>query len=436
MLKLCVPLSTAVLLAACSSSSAMDAGGCPAATGTGTSHTTDVGVDTTWTAADSPHVITGGIKVAATARLSIEPCATVKLDDNAHLEVDGKLVAEGTAASPIMFVAKDSTKPWGYLQVVAPGTISLANATLMGGGNDPMVYGTLEATGVATMAAQPVLKVVNVTVVNSAAYGVSLRSGGAFTADSSGLEIRGSGKATMRINPRLATNIPMGNYINNGLDEIVVETEPMGDVTLEDVTFHNLGVPYQIGGEQTVGTMVVGGGATKATLTLEAGVTLKFLKANNAGLQIDKGTAATAATGVLVAQGSAAKPVVFTSAALTPAKGDWVGLSFGNKPDTNDKLDHVEVHYAGGASHQMGFHCTSAGPSTNEDAAITFYGPPPATAVTNSTITDSAGAGINLAYSGAAVDLSTGNTFTAITSCNVTTPKDANGMCSGAPACP
>jgi hypothetical protein len=129
--------------------------------------------------------------------------------------------------------------------------------------------------------------------------------------------------------------------------------------------------------------------------------------------------------------------VIFTSAAGAMAAGDWQGISFGNLPDAADKLDHVEVHYAGGHSMANGFHCQPNGsPSANEDAAITFYGPPPMGAVTNSLITDSAGAGIDLAYSGASVPLSATNTFTAIAqACNVTIPKDSGGNCTAGAMC-
>ncbi len=439
MLRLLPLTLCALLLAACNNSNNTDGGaGCPAATGAGTTHTDNLSADETWTAAGSPHLVTSSIKVNSGVKLTIEPCAEVKLGPSNHIEVDGTLVAEGTADKPIKFNASDSTMPWGYLNVFAPGTISLAFATLTnGGGDDTNSYGALEARGDQTMPAQPVLKVNTVTVVNSAAYGVSLRAGGAFTADSTGLEVRGSAKAPLRINPRLATNIPSGNYTNNALDAIVVETEAYGDITLEDVTFHDRGVPYQIGGDKTVGTFVIGTGPGSVTTTLEAGVNFKFIKAGGARLQIDKGSTANAAKGTLIAQGTAAKPVVFTSAAGAPAAGDWVGLEFGNVPTAGDKLDHVEVHFAGGASQANGFHCSpTGGVSANEDAAITFYGPPPAGAVSNSLIADSKGAGINLAYSGASVDLLTGNTFNNVAGCKLTTPKDATGSCPATSPCP
>ena len=432
------------LVAACSNGNpGADAGGdapansCAAATGPGTTHAADVSADETWTAAGSPHLVTASLRVAAGATLTIEPCAQVRIGATHHVEVDGKLIAEGTADKPIAFDKNDSA-PWGYVNVFAPGTISLAYATLTGGGGDETnAYGALEARGDQSAPAQPVLKVQHVTVASSAAYGVSLRAGGAFTPDSSSLDVHASTKAPLRIHPRLATNVPGGSYTGNGLDAIVVETEAYGDVSLEDVTFHARGVPYQIGGEKTVGTFVVGGGSALATLGVDPGVTFAFVKGSGAVLHVDKGSTSSPATGALVAKGTAAQPIVFTSAAAAPAAGDWVGLDFGNAPSATDKLDHVEVHFAGADPQASGFHCLPNGSvSTDEKAAVSIYGQPAAGMITNSAFSDVAGAGINLAYDGTAVDFLTSNTFTNVTGCKVTTPKDSGGNCPASSPCP
>lgn len=83
-----------------------------------------------------------------------------------------------------------------------------------------------------------------------------------------------------------------------------------------------------------------------------------------------------------------------------------------------------------------GFHCAPGGElSTNEDAAIAVFGAPPATLPKNSTLADSAGVGVNLAYTGDAIDVASTNSFEKTAGCNVSRPRPTIGSCptSGCP---
>lgn len=64
-----------------------------------------------------------------------------------------------------------------------------------------------------------------------------------------------------------------------------------------------------------------------ATLTIEAGATIKFKKGKTA-LVITRGAK-------IVAVGTESKPIVFTSAEATPARGDWGGIVILGKATTN-----------------------------------------------------------------------------------------------------
>ncbi|MDP4220857.1 MAG: hypothetical protein Q8916_02530 [Bacteroidota bacterium] len=89
-----------------------------------------------------------------------------------------------------------------------------------------------------------------------------------------------------------------------------------------------------------------------APLTIEAGATIKF----------DKGAGMLAAGGTITANGTAAKPVVFTSwkddsyggdnngdgSATTPQKADWHWISFGNS--SGNSLNYCKILYAGSGS--------------------------------------------------------------------------------------
>jgi hypothetical protein len=83
------------------------------------------------------------------------------------------------------------------------------------------------------------------------------------------------------------------------------------------------------------------------TLTLGPGVTMKFegltvppmVIFGDLGQANDKNAA-------LVVQGTAAQPVLFTSAKSSPAPGDWAGLWLATS--NGSQIDHAIIEYAGG----------------------------------------------------------------------------------------
>lgn len=417
---------------------------CVKPTGAGTKHGGDaLTADTVWKAADGPHHVTFGFTIEAAASLTIEPCSQVVFDGGYGITVRGKLVAEGTPTNPITFDAADPGKPWSGLLIGlgTPGTISLANATLSDGGatDDPNTTGMIDARGVSDGPPTERLKVQNVTIKNSQHYGVVVRSGAGFTADSSNLVVSGSKFFPIRADARLTTNIPSGTYTGNTNDEILLDVST--DVS-NDVTLHDRGVPYRLGGLQEVNagkTMVVGisGPTAKvATLTIEAGVTIRA--SATSGIQMKKDSTQKA-VGKLVVQGTAAKPVLFTSAAAAPKAGDWQGIVF-DATDATDAIAYARIEHAGGPSQANSFHCdpqsTTGGFSKNEDAAIAIYGQPGSAFVTNTTISASAGDGIGRSWSGDPVDFLPTNTFEQIAACKQSFPRATSGACpSGSVPC-
>jgi hypothetical protein len=420
---------------------AMDGGpdaaaACPAQTGAGTKHGGDaVTADTTWKAADGPHTVTFGFSVAKGATLTIEPCTEVRIQAGYGVIVEGTLRANGTATQPITIRAEDPAKPFSYLQGRG-GLLDLAYVTLENGGSsaDPNGLGVLEVRGDPALPRAGLLRARNVTIKGSQQWGVALRDGATFTDDSDALAVSGAALGPVRASPRLAGAIPSGNYTGNTVDQITV----VGDeVMSEDTTWHDRGVPYRVGLPSGDGVELrIGDGhadSPHVTFTIEAGVTIAVSPTG----RIEAAKAPAGPQGAIVALGTSASPIVIRSAAASPAAGDWRGLVL--VPDPLDRLDFVRVEHAGGPSFSNSFHCDPAGGggfSKNEDAAIAMFGEPTKAFITNSTITSSAGDGIDRAYSGAPVDFLMTNTFEGVAGCKQSFPRDKQGACPATVPCP
>lgn len=409
---------------------------CPVPSGAGTTHNGDaVTADTTWRAADGPHTVTFGFIIEKAATLTIEPCAEVRIQGGYGITVRGALKAEGTASQPIHVLADDATKPWSYI-LFTGGTGSLAYTTLENGGNDadPNGLGLIDVRGdTANPARQELLRLDHVTLAKSQQYGLSMRDGATLTPDSDALTITSAKLGPVRSWPDLAGNIPVGTYTGNDVDEIAIIAD---DSMNADTTWHARGVPYRIGDLATKNgkDLRVGKSSTgspRVTFTVEAGVTIKVVPTG----RILMSKAAPVTTGVLVANGTADKPIVFTSASPTPAAGDWTGLWF-DGPEAGNHLDYVHVDYAGGPSQAKSYHCDATGGlNEDEDSAILLFGQPTSAFVTNSTITASAGYGVGRAWSGELVDFTGTNTFAQMGKCKQSYPRATDGACPGTVPC-
>jgi hypothetical protein len=280
------------------------------------------------------------------------------------------------------------------------------------------------------MAPQKVLKVVSVTISNSASTGVRLQSGGGFTDDSSGLVITGSASHAISSAPPLAGTVPSGTYTGNGVDDILLTDEGLR----WDITLHDRGVPYFSGGINQAGVTSVGSNGAPVVLTIEPGVVWKFKKTTGL-LQLDPG--GTPSRAVLIARGTQAKPIVFTSGEAAPAAGDWLGIWMGGD-DPRNVLDFVRIEYAGKLQGSSGSNsCQSLAMNTNNGGALRVYRLPPSTLVTNSTFVSSETNAIDRGWrDDQKPSFVAGNTFTSIGQCRETHPRDTNGACPMPAPCP
>ena len=420
-------------------------GSCSAPSGAGTDHTTGITADETWTAADSPHRIPGDLTIEAT--VTIEPCAVVLLGEAVYVEVGssttvGAIVAHGEVSSsdvrPVRFDRLDDGN-WAQILVGAQGTIDLSVAAVMNGGNAPInVQGALVLQGAAggTNLAEVVRNgtLDRVLVSGSTSFGINLDAFAGFTEDSEQVWIQGCGSEDqpypVLVEPGVAGTLPAELVVEDNVrDEILVETLK---TSMPDDTFADHGVPYHVRSTINIAPLADG---PPATLTIEPGVTLAFERETGGGIFVGKSETA---AGILVAEGTADAPIVFTSAQDPAAPGDWRGLYFRYTPTTGNRIAHAQIEYAGGESTYSSFGC---GPGDN-DAAIIIEGQGENDAGPDDVfVTDTAFdqiAGTTVIVSGwtddAGPDFSEGNTFGATTpDCKVSRPRrsGAGDVCDG-----
>ena len=291
------------------------------------------------------------------------------------------------------------------------------------------------------------IRVSHVTIEDSASVGMEVIEGAGFSSDSDDLTIRGAGSVPLIVTGHGLSQVPAGSYTGNGIDTIDVSTWQSVLTGLPgeslSVTMKERGVPYRIGSEvEGASELTLGSdreGAAPTTLTIEPGVTLRMRK--DGMLRLQGPTRDQAAMGSLVAAGTAAAPITFTSDSATPAAGDWHGIWLEAGAPASLRIDHALVQYAGAPATTNGYSCGT--PDGNDvdlsnQGAIVVASETPLTAsfVSSTTIADSASNGIDRGWTGAAVDFAAGNTFLDIASCTQTEPKPTTGSCAQPPACP
>ena len=414
-------------------------GDCVEPTGAGTMHGS-ISSDETWTAAASPHLLPYDTEITAT--VTLEPCTEVRIGAGKTITVtgNGRIVAKGVDGRPVAFVPMDTAQPWASMRAEAGGRLDLEYTGLVGGGDplnfSPPLAATIDLRADQALPPAEVLHADHLLVQDSASNGIYLHESGGFSATSNGVIVTGSKGYPIHSWSNLAGTIPFGNYTGNASDEILLTAMGQFETIANwDVTFHDRGVPYHVGTISSAGSLRVGTNPNRvATLTIEPGVVMRFKAGGD--LEIEHFSGTNAATAALVALGTAANPIRFTSAADTPAAGDWLGLYFGEIPDATTQLDNVSVEFAGGTSVSGSESCLYPNMPIN-DAAIRIGGAPAVAFITNSTISDSAAHGIDRGFrDDAKPDFLPTNTFVNVAACKQTYPRDVSGACPTPVPCP
>ncbi len=296
-----------------------------------------------WCVGDNPHLINGNVTVAPGAILTIEAGVIVK--SAYELQVQGRLVAIGTEAQPILFTSQMDTPPpgtgpgqWGGIYFNGDfngGTGDLRHVTVRyaGGANSSGYAGNIIAKNVRAGEVR-----ISDSVIRDENNGDAGSDAGLWVVDSrvmvsntlftgNGSNYWGGYDAPMRIRGASSVvTMTANSFTANINDRVVLDPGAMMAANAR-LTPQTLLPGYEMWG----GNFIV---PPTVTLTIEPGVTVF----NNGGeLQVQ---------GRLNAIGTEAQPILFTSVANT-APTQWGGIVFNG--GTGD-LRHVTVRYAGGAN--------------------------------------------------------------------------------------
>jgi RHS repeat-associated protein len=273
--------------------------------------------------------IVGNVHVPAGKTLTIQQGTHIKFDPGTNLTVDGTLTAPDTAGAAIIFTSIRDNSPeggannagngdWSTIQFNAgsTGTFDNVNVRYGGGGVD----GSVLVKGGASVTFN------NGSVSNSSSAGMRILGSSPTV---SGDTFQNDSGAAVSMDLASHPSIPTVTVSGNGFNGAVLD----GGTLSGNQAWDNAALPYRLNGTVTV--------AAGATLTVGAGQVVMGRTFSSDAIIVN---------GTLKAQGTAAAPIVFTSArdvtGNTPANGDWSGLQF-TGTSTANVLDHVEVRYAG-----------------------------------------------------------------------------------------
>jgi hypothetical protein len=360
------------------------------------------------------------------ATLTLGPGVTWRLGNQGTLTVGvsggagGAIIADGSDAAPVRIIAQPGTR-WSELLAQYPGTMTLRHAILDGGGDNRFNQdASLVAWGDGVAPVKRNLDVEHVAIRGSQGAGVVVSRWAGFAAGATDLTVTGGGSganfhAAAQVQTPGVQYLPTGAYTGNAEDAIYLEA-----VTVTDHdTIVDRGVPYVL----PLGLRVSPPDASStATLTVEAGVTMRF----GAGSALTIGTGAAGAArwpGALVAVGTTDRPIVFTG--TTAQNGFWRGLVYAGAAVTGNEVGFARIEYAGADCSCVGFTCAS---SANGAVLIFTYRPDTAF-IHDTTFAHISGHGVSSAWSSTldGPDFKPSNLFTDVSGCE---------QARWAPACP
>ena len=325
----------------------------------------------TWSAAT--HVLEGSISLKST--LTVAACSVIKMPIGGRISVSdgGALKLLGAPDCPITITSGKSVGSpgdWDYLEFynTSVGPENILRYTILEYGGDTS-YGALWIQNGAS-----------VEISNSTFK--DLRTAGIYGEDDAELRDFVGNTFTnilgvpIDVGVTVAGDLQPATFTGNQEQAVALR----GGTVEENATWRNLGVPY------VVDSFSIQRSTGSATLTVEAGTTLKMKPATSISVRTN---------GALNLAGTAAAPVTVTSSRPGPAPGDWTEIDvYADSIGANNAMTYAVLEYGGGADYGLVW--------VQDRASV---------AISNSTFRYSGDVGINVAGGDAKLPAFTGNTL-------------------------
>ncbi len=306
------------------------------------------------------YITTGNIAIGSGATLTIEPGIVIKATNtrNSYWTINGTLVAQGTAADPIVFTSihddtfggdtnnnADATSPapgqWRAITFneSSGNTSIIDHCEIRFGGHD--WFDNIKAISIQN--SSPTITNTHF-YQNSIGLGIVGLDANPIISDNSFEEdIYAPIAVDLGVTPSFQNN----NYVNNTFNAISINNRTYTEDSLTLVKQDVAGlsnVAYIIGADLTI--------SSNTRLEIEPGVVIKFVDLNDSYFRID---------GTLIAEGTAAEPIVFTEIdddefggdtnnngdATLPAVRNWQGIVINSPDSIASSLDYCEIRYGG-----------------------------------------------------------------------------------------
>ena len=281
----------------------------------------NITTNTVWTKAGSPYQLSQTIVVVPGATLTIEPGVEVVAAGQFFLIIEGGLVAEGTAAAPILFTSVNKQPGAWYGLKIGYNGQQPAAARLHHAIVEYALPSNLPNDGGLT-AREATLDIRHSTFRHSGGNGIAVSGPVTMTISDSHFENNGLAALFIYANPR-QPRLSNLTASGNGSNTVVYYATSLENA----LTLQKVGLPYEFKGGMDV--------EANGSLTLAPGVEVR----------VDTGFFV---RGRIDAIGTAAEPILITG--IKQTAGGWWGLSVsGNEQVAHATLDHVILDYGGRA---------------------------------------------------------------------------------------